>query len=77
MWGFGGLALLLVGLIFFVCEHAFVAIGPGVLGLALMGYGERAKCPRCGKKFARRSLIHNIFTPKCLNCGVRFGDMFT
>ena len=73
MWGFGGFALVLVGVVFCVCEHPAVAVGPGVLGLALLGYGEEAKCPCCGKKFARRWLTHNIFTPKCLNCGVKFG----
>jgi DNA-directed RNA polymerase subunit RPC12/RpoP len=77
MWGFGGSALVLVGLILLMCEHPFLAIGPGVFGVALMGYGEDAKCPRCGKRFARRWLAHNIFTPKCLNCGTRFGDMLT
>jgi DNA-directed RNA polymerase subunit RPC12/RpoP len=77
MWGFAGFALVLVGLIFFVCKNTVVAIGLAVFGLPLMAYSEDAKCPRCGKRFARRWLTHNIFTPKCLNCGTRFGDVIT
>jgi hypothetical protein len=73
LWGFGGIAFVLVGIVFFMCEHPVLAIGSVILGLALLEYGEQAKCPRCGKKFARRWLTHNIFTAKCLNCGVRFG----
>jgi hypothetical protein len=77
LWGFGGMALVLVGIVSFMCEHPVLALGSVVLGLALLGYGELAKCPRCGKKFARRGLTHNIFTPKCLNCGVRLGATVT
>lgn len=29
------------------------------------------RCPRCGRPFHRRGLFGNVFSRRCLNCGLR------
>jgi hypothetical protein len=73
MWGFGGLALVIVGFGLIFGGLPLLGLGPAAIGMGLTTYGEWAKCPHCRKKFARRGVYHNTFTRKCLNCGVRIG----
>jgi hypothetical protein len=68
-----GFALVAVGAALVWCGSPLMGLGPAALGVALSTYAEWAKCPHCGKRFARRGLFHNGFTRKCLNCGVEIG----
>jgi hypothetical protein len=72
-WGFGGIALTLVGGAFVCGVDWLFGLVPALIGIALITYGEWGKCPHCGKKFARRGAYHNSFTRTCLNCGVELG----
>jgi hypothetical protein len=72
-WGFGGLALMLVGTGFVLYGPPLVGLVPAALGVGLTAYSQWAKCPHCGKKFARRGVVQNSFTRTCLNCGVKIG----
>jgi predicted RNA-binding Zn-ribbon protein involved in translation (DUF1610 family) len=68
-----GIAIVLAAAALLYLGLRSLALAVAVPGVVLATYAEWAKCPHCGKKFARRGVFHNSFTRKCLNCGVRLG----
>ena len=41
-----------------------------LLVLVAMGRLQVWHCPRCGERFFMKSFWHNIFTSRCLHCGL-------